>query len=395
MRKKIAIVVQRYGAEVNGGSEVYTRMLSEHLAKHFDVDVITTCALDYISWENHYPEGTIGINGVKVHRFIVDKTRKIEQFTKLDGQLLIGSSTGSEIEQEWIDAQGPYCPKLIDYIRDNKDEYDVFVFVTYLYYLTIRGIEHVSEKSILIPTAHDEPYIYLDLYKKVFSYPKAILFLTDEERLLVNRVFDRQYTNDDIIGTGIEVPKNVSIDHVKEKYGLSEYFVYVGRIDIGKNCPELFDYFIEYKRLNPSKVKLVLIGREVIPVPDHPDIISLGFINETEKFNCIAGAKIMLLPSLYESLSLVVLESMALGTPVIVNGKCEVSKGHCIKSNAGLYYSNFHEFKGCIDYMLTNKTMYDIMSKNARDYVENNCSWDIVTDKFIDTVNKVLENEAE
>ena len=57
MREKIAFVNQRYGLEVNGGSELLCRQMAEKLSEIYDVEVITTCALDYVSWENHYAAG--------------------------------------------------------------------------------------------------------------------------------------------------------------------------------------------------------------------------------------------------------------------------------------------------------------------------------------------------
>ncbi len=49
---KLAIVVQRYGRAINGGAELHARYLAEHLARHAEVEVLTTCASDYVSWRN-------------------------------------------------------------------------------------------------------------------------------------------------------------------------------------------------------------------------------------------------------------------------------------------------------------------------------------------------------
>jgi len=385
MKKRIAIVNQRYGLEVNGGSEVLTRMLAERLNPFYDIEVITTCALDYMEWKNYYPEGVSDVNGVKVRRFIVEKQRDMEHFLNVHYCIL----DGYDLEQEWVDEQGPYCPGAVEYIKNNKDNFDVFIFFTYLYYLTVRGITSVKNKVILIPTAHDEPQIYFNVFREIFNVPKAIVFCTEEERDFIHELFQNQKIPNDIIGVGIDTPKKAKPKKFKKKYNLTNYLIYAGRIDIGKNCPELFKFFIEYKRLNPSDLKLVLIGQEIIAIPNHPDIISLGFVSDKDKINSMAGAKLLVMPSYHESLSIVVLESMISGVPVLVHGKCEVLTGHCIKSNAGLYYINYNEFEGCINYLLNDNDVYEKMGKNGKEYVEMNYRWDVIISKLKDLIESM------
>ena len=375
--KKIAIVVQRYGIEVNGGSELYSRLLAEKLEHIYDIEVLTTCARDYTTWENYYPEGISDVNGVCVRRFTVEKTRDMQSFNTLTVE-----PVNPQTEQIWIDEQGPYCTAIIDYIKANKEHYDVFIFMTYLYYITVRGMIEVKDKAILIPTAHDEVPIYFNVFKDVFNSPRAIVYNAEEERDFVYKLFLNQNITDDIIGIGIDIPTDSYPDHFKEKYSVSDYLLYTGRIEEGKNCLELFKYFTEYKKRNPSGLKLVLMGKEIIEVPKHPDIISLGFVNDDDRINGMAGAKLFILPSFNESLSLVVLESMASGVPVVINSKCKVVKGHCLKSNAGLYYSDYFEFEGCINYLLIHDDVYRLMSRNARLYIEKNYHWDLITEKF-------------
>jgi len=73
--------------------------------------------------------------------------------------------------------------------------------------------------------------------------------------------------------------------------------VYAGRIDEAKGCKELFDYFLRYKKENQNDLKLVMMGKPVIPIPKSDDIVSLGFVSDQEKFDVMSGAKFLIMPS--------------------------------------------------------------------------------------------------
>lgn len=391
--KKIAFVNQRYGLEVNGGSEYYTRVIAEHLKNDYDIEVLTTKAVDYITWKNEYEANEEVINGIKVRRFEVEKERDMKRFSVVNQRLLNKRNRTEEDEQNWFEEQGPLSLALLEYVKTHKDEYDIFIFVTYLYYLTVMALPEVASKAILIPTAHDEPYIYFNRFKIIFTIPKAIIYLTEEEKTFVNQQFHNNNIRHEVMGVGIDVPQKVSALEFKKRYRLKDYIIYVGRVDESKGCSWLFQYFIEYKRRKTdSELKLVLMGKPVMKVPKHPDIISLGFVDEEEKFSGIAGAKALILPSEFESLSIAVLEAMALQVPVVVNGRCDVLKGHCIKSNGGLYYSNYYQFEGCIDYLEIHEAEYIALCKNAKQYVDDYFKWDTIVKKFKGIIDYVVES---
>jgi glycosyltransferase involved in cell wall biosynthesis len=318
-----------------------------------------------------------------VLRFGVEKPRAAD-FNEFNGKYLSSGKRDIDTEKIWFEKQGPYSPAAISYIRENIGNYDVFIFVTYLYYLTVMGLPEAAEKAILIPTAHEEPFIHFKTFEKLFTLPRAFVFLTDEEKALVQGLFDCKHIPCQVMGTGVDIPCEPDEKSFREKFGIDgDYIIYVGRIDEGKDCPTMFKYFMEYKKRRPeSKLKLVLMGKQVCDIPKHRDIISLGFVSEEDKFSGISGAKALVLPSRYESLSISVLEAMSLSVPVIVNGICEVLKGHCVKSNGGLYYMNYFEFEGIIDYIFSHDREYQCMRENARKYVEENYRWDVIMKKF-------------
>lgn len=391
--RRIALINQRYGMEVNGGSEYYTRLIAEKLSKNFDVEVLTTTAIGYDTWENYYNEGIEEINGIKVRRFKVDRPRNVQSFNALTDKIVFNPDRTPEDEKQWIDAQGPVCDSLIDYICSHEQDYDIFVFVTYLYYLTAKGLPKIAQKSVLIPTAHDEPYIYFSVYRDIFLKPQGIIYLTDEERAFVEQQFENSHIKNIVAATGVDIPENVSEVNFRKKFRIwDKYIIYVGRIDATKGCDKLFDYFIAYKVRHPkNRMKLVLMGKKMIEVPNHPDIISLGFVSEEDKYNGISGAEALMLPSEFESLSISVLEAMSLHVPVIVNGKCEVLKGHCLKSNGGLYYEDYCEFEGILEWMISNSEVWKQMGINARAYIDKYYQWDVIIEKISALFNEIID----
>ena len=251
------------------------------------------------------------------------------------------------------------------------------------------GIESVADKAIVVPEAHDEPFLRMRIFDNVFLKPRAFFFNTEEERHLIHKKYHNEHIPSKLGGVGIDVPENVDGERFKKKYNLSEFMIYVGRIDEGKNCHQLFKYFIEYKKRNANHMKLVLMGKPVIDIPKHKDIISLGFVDDQDKFDGIAAAKMLVLPSEFESLSMVVLEAMSVGTPVIVNGKCPVLKGHCIKSNGAFYYQNYFEFEGEVNYILDHPDEVSTMKENAKKYVDENYQWDVIVERLSELIEGV------
>ena len=394
-KRKVAIVNQRYGLEVNGGSEYYTRILAEHLLEKYDVEVLTTCARDYDTWDNYYEEGVDEINGVPVRRFQTEKSRDLKKFKQLDRMRKYLPFFGRKMEKRWVEEQGPYCPACIRYIENHGDEYDVFIFVTYLYYLTVMGLEKVADKSILIPTAHDEPFLKMKLYKELFGQPRGYFFNAEEEKKLVYETFGTNHIPGVLGGIGIEVPDKTDGEGFRRKHGLGKYIVYVGRIDYGKNCQQLFEYFGRYQEKKKADLKLVLMGKEMIEVPKRDDILSLGFVSEEEKYDGMSGAEFLVLPSQYESLSIVVLDSMKLEVPVVVNGKSPVLKDHCQKSKGGLYYESYEEFEKAVDFLLINREERTQMGKNGREYVDAHYRWDSILDSLSSLINRCIVQEGE
>ncbi len=383
MKKKIAVINQRYGSEVNGGSEYYTKKLAEHLSEYYNVEVLTTTALNYDTWEPFYPTGVKIENGVYIRRFQVERTRNIILFKVINKLVQSFPGINKILESLWIKLQGPYCPQLIAYIREHKNHYDAFIFVTYLYYTTVVGLPEVAEKAILVPTAHDEYCIYFRVYEAIFKSPKGIVYLTEEERTFTEQLFKNHNIPHKIAGSGIDIPDHLNDEGFKEKYGIdSDYIIYVGRVDTSKKCDELFMYFTKFNKKKRKDLKLIVVGKMMMEKPANEQIRCLGFISEEEKGSAIAGARALIMPSEHESLSLAVLEAMAIGVPVMVNGACSVLAGHCEKSGAGVTYKTYEQFEEGIESMFQEEIVYQEMSAAGKRYVSENYNWDSTIEKY-------------
>lgn len=381
-RKRIAIVVQRYGEEVNGGAELHARWLAEHLLSLADVEVITTCALDYTTWANHYLPGESCINDVLVHRFPVDRPRNWPESQKRTFKLI--STKHSLLDElEWIKEQGPVSTPLLNAIKESHHYYDAFIFFTYLYATTFFGLPLVSDKAILVPTAHDEPFLKLPLFRPTFNLPQVIIYNTQAEREMVNAVMQNDDPAQIVAGVGINVPEEAFAERFRRQFNIQEPFMlYVGRVDQAKNIPELLDFFARFKQENDRPAKLVLIGRENIPLIKHPDIIYLGFQPEQVKFDAIAASDVVIIPSLYESLSMIALEAWWMEKPVIVNGRCEIMKKQCRHSNGGLYYQVYDEFEVILKKLLDTPTLREKLGQQGRHFVAQNYHWDVIIAKY-------------
>ncbi|MDX1416462.1 MAG: glycosyltransferase family 4 protein [Candidatus Promineifilaceae bacterium] len=378
---KIAIVAQRYGEEVNGGAELHARWLAEHLLQLADVDVITSCAIDYNTWANDYEPGESELDGIRILRFSVDKER-VADMHRRTAEILLQDHTLFD-EFRWVKDQGPYSTDMFDYIRRSYNEYDFFIFFTYLYAPTFFGLPLVSDKAILVPTAHEEPYIELPAFRGLFHLPRIIIYNTEPEWQHVNQVTQNYQVPGIVAGIGINVPGTVSGPRFRKKFGIDDDFIlYVGRVDISKNVPQLLDFYSRYRLDHNRKLKLVLIGKVNMPLPDNPDIMAMGFVTEEDKFDALQAASALAVPSKYESLSMVSLESWLMETPVVANGQCTVLKHQCRQSNGGLYYHTYNEFSQALTLLLDNPDLRKQLGRQGRDFVKQRYDWDIVVAKY-------------
>jgi glycosyltransferase involved in cell wall biosynthesis len=411
---KIAFVIQRYGSEILGGSEYHCRLIAERLAERHDVEVLTTCARDYITWHNEYPEGTDRVRGVTVRRFANARPRDIEAFNRYS-DWIFGNPHTRDDEMRWLEQQGPWCPALLAYLEGHHRSYDALIFFTYLYAPTVLGLSVAPEKSILVPTAHDEPAIHLDIYREMFSLPAAVAYNTEVERRFLTGEFPIRAAAEETVGCGVDLPPH---SHERghaapEEQAPAEteapppaetsrgrwpsqgrgaafrgrhkihspFALYGGRIEKGKGCEELVEYFSTY-HVEGGHLTLALMGVKLMPLPEEPYIRFAGLLSERERLQALEAATVVIVPSPFESLSLLALEAFAVGTPILANARSEVLVDHCLRSNAGLFYADRDEFVECLTLLAGDGRLRAQMGRNGRAYVRDNYRWDIIMGKY-------------
>jgi len=379
---RLAFVIQRYGLEVNGGAELHCRWLAERLARRHQVEVFATRALDYLEWRNHYPSGTATVNGVPVHRFPVRRRRNAREFASLCNIVFHERHTMEE-EEAWVRANGPYSPKLVKAVAKARERFDLFFFYCYRYYQSYVGLPPVRDRALLVPTAEEDPAINLQIFKSFFRTPRGIVYLTPEEQALVEDVSDNGGVPSVVIGSGLNLPEPEGRLDFRARHGVTRPFLlYVGRIDKNKGCVTLFAYFRKFLEETGLDVELVLAGTPVIPIPPDPRIRHLGFITEEEKVAALRQCRVLVMPSPYESLSVITLEAWKLGTPVLANARCRVLMGQCLRSNAGLFYHGYAEFAEALKLLLSRPEVGEKLGAQGKRYVDEEYSWERVEEKL-------------
>lgn len=392
-RARVAFVIQRYGPEVAGGSESLARGVARRLSEHYDISVLTTCARDYVTWRNELPAGRDRDGPVEVRRFPVTEERDLAGFNAFSEELYARPHT-LEDELEWLRRQGPHVPALVEELRARAHELDAVVFFTYLYYPTVVGLEAAADRSVLVPTAHDEPPLRFAIYQTMFRRARAFAFCSAPEAALVEARFGVGGRPSAVAGIGIEQPAHADVDGFRRRYDLrGPYALYAGRIDAGKGCAEMLEHYGTYRRGRSAPVDLALIGKLAMPEPRQPGVRYLGFLSEEEKAAAMAGARAIVCPSPYESLSIVLLEGFAAGVPGLVNGRSPVLKDHCLRSNGGLYYEDRDEFAEALDLLATNEAVAKRLGAGGRRYVDANYRWDVVIEKYRTLIEAVRPQE--
>lgn len=382
---RLLYTVQRYGEDLVGGSEAACREFSEHLARRgHHVEVVTSCARSYVDWADEYEPGTTEINGVLVHRLSIAEPRSAEASRPLDDWTVLGPRPMPLFQQQrWLRLLGPQLKDYPTWLRTQAERFDTVIHMTYRFATTTMGLPITSGRvpTILQPTAHDESGLWVRQFDTIFRLADAFMFFTAEERQVVTDRFDFE-PDGEVIGMGMEMHPRADSTEFRHRFAFGDrpYLLYVGRIDAAKGVGEAFRYFEAYKTRNPGPLQLVFAGEAVSDLPEHDDVVNVGFLDEKLKRSALAGCLALLQPSYYESFSIVLCEAWLQSRPALVQGLSGVLAGQARRAGGALPYRGFAEFEAALDLLVDDPAFADRLGRSGRRYVEDSYSWPTVID---------------
>ena len=380
--RKIGFVIPWYGEDIPGGAEMELREVATHLQRAgMDVEILTTCVREFSAdWnENYYSAGTAVVEDIAVRR------RDTAAFDRVNRRLMEEQHLSLQEEKTFVEEM-VNSPQLYEYLKDASNDYALYVFIPYMFGTTYYGMQACPEKSVLIPCFHDEAYLYLRLFRQAYIQARGIIYNAMPEMELANKVYDFTTTEQICMGIGMDTNICADADAFRKAYRIQKPFLlYAGRKDAGKNVHTLLRYFAEYKqRHGDSDLQLVLIGGGSIEIPAsvRDDVYDLGFVSRQDKYDAMAAAELLCQPSHNESFSLVIMESWLCGRPVLVHSQCAVTRDFARRANGGLYFRNYFEFEGCVQYILTHPEQARTMGQNGGTFVRENFDWDVIVEKY-------------
>ena len=387
---KLAFVVPRYGAEVLGGAEYAARRLAEGVAARpgWSVDVLTSCAKDAGTWADEYPPGETIEGGVRVVRY-ASRAGRAPDFPSVQGRVLANPRAATDGEAfEFIAAQGPDNPDLA--AAAAASDADLVAFSPYLYHPTVYGLPPVGDRAVLHAAAHDEGPFWLPIFPPVFEAAAAFVFHTDEERRLVERAFDVASTPSLVLGLGVDDPPPTSAPPPVD----GPYLLFLGRQSTGKALEPLISFFAEHKRASPGPLRLVLAGQPVDPLPDHPEIVKTGPVDDDTRWALMRGAEAFVHPSAHESFGLVLLESWLAGTPVLVNRSSGAMRELVERSGGGLLFDGYASFSTSVDRLVADADLRTGLAAAGRDFTLETFRWPALVDRYVAFLQSVAARRS-
>lgn len=412
---KYAFISPRYGAEITSGAEHAARLIAEQLSERHDVDVLTTCANDASTWKNETSEGTDRVRGVLVRRFSVNQPHDAASFERLSQTVFAGGQSRQD-EIEWVRRLGPSSPGLIDFLKRHHRNYDALAFFSLFHATTLQGFQVAPERSVLFPHLDLHPALRFGLWPELLRQARAIGYFSDCERKIGRAFLSIAPATEEVVGIGINAARQQSYPRHQqdpadnpetestaasepEEPAAEDYLagrgvpfrrrhrlygpmaMYGGRVGPSNGCEEMFEYFDSFASTD-GDTALVLMGVKLMKVPEAPYIRHAGVLPDRERMIAYEAADVTLAPDAADLLAETVLESLAVGTPVLAAAMNEAAVDHVRRSNGGLYYANRDEFVEALRKMTADPRLRGKMGENGRQYVREHHRWDAVLARF-------------
>lgn len=389
---RITYVIQRYGREVVGGGESFCRQFATRLAaRGHEVTVLTSRVLDIHSMAFHYDEGTEVIDGVTVHRLpghapcdehIVQVLRRVAY---------ANPNSNPDIHYAWQRAMGPLLPTLRDWIGEHRKRIDVLVPVTQFYFPANEAIIAAAKlglPTLFHPLAHQDRSLQLSFFDRTFGAVSAFGFLTEEEEALVRRRFGSAQPSL-VHGVGVDLAPPID-DEGADALGLPDrpYLVFVGRTENHK-LGDAIDYMARFRARHGRRVDLVTVGPTMAWLEQVPDVLRAGFQPDGVRNAVIQRSLGLVMPSPFESFSMVLTEAWALGRPALVNGQCTALRGQAERSGGAFSYDDYDQFEAGLLRLLDEPGTAGRLGAAGRAYVEARYDWDDVIDRYEDLLARV------
>jgi glycosyltransferase involved in cell wall biosynthesis len=411
---RFAFITTRYGADINSGVEHACRLIAEHVCEHHDVDVLTTCARDHRTWKNEYSEGSDRVRGVLVRRFGVSGVPDHIGFDALMQRLQTSPRSRAE-ELEWVRLHGPWSPGLVEYLKRSHRSYDGLVFFGLWHPLTVHGLEIAPERSVLFPYLQLQPALRFALWSDVVRSVRGLGLFSESERRLLHSYVGVRHACEEVVGIGVDPPPQQSYprhqqdpndeivddDEVgsvddadaaeylagrgvpfKRRHRLyGRFALYGGRVESDNGCEEMLEYFDTYAA-SDGDATLVLMGLKMMKVPEEPYLRLAGVIPDRDRMTAYEAADVTIAPASDDLLAQPLLESLAVGTPVLASAMNRAAVEHCRRAGAGLYYANRAEFVGALTLLTRNAHLREKLGANGRAYIRTHHRWDGVLGRF-------------
>jgi len=120
----------------------------------------------------------------------------------------------------------------------------------------------------------------------------------------------------------------------------------------------------------------------MMKVPEAPYLRQAGVLPDRERMVAYEAADVTIAPGVDDPIALSVLESFAVGTPVLASARNEAAVEHCRRAGAGLYYGSREEFVDALRMLMTRSKLREQLGESGRQYVRQYFRWDAVLGRF-------------